>query len=147
VAWGTHSIAFCSENHQTCPPRPAVVPRSQWSLKPWSEVICIGYIGIATCAPNRDDLHAFFAPLYYQILPPLKPCQAAHRAGDTPRPVSGVSVGILTHEAHSFADSLKTYEANGLFNIVSEVIVYVRGGAPKPCHASVFYCPIRISRS
>jgi hypothetical protein len=60
-----------------------------------------------------------------QVIPPLKPCQAAHKAGIAPRVVPGITLGLLTHEAHSFGDSLKTYEDNGLFDVVPEILVYV----------------------
>jgi hypothetical protein len=72
------------------------VPKAQWTLKPWSE--------------DKG---------------PIKPCQAAHAAGVAPKVVDGVTLGLLTHEAVSFADSMETYETNGLFDVVPEILIYV----------------------
>ena len=100
IVWKSYSVHKCRaypEGRNNCQPVPSVVPKAEWSLKPWSEV-----------------------------LPPLTPCQEAHAAGFTARAVKGVSVGILTHESVSFSDALATHESRGLFDIVPEVLIYVR---------------------
>lgn len=99
VVWKSYSVHECRahpEGRNNCQPVPSVVPKAEWSLKPWSEV-----------------------------LPPLTPCQAAHAAGRGARAVNGISVGILTHEPVSFSDALATHEARGLFDIAPEVLIYV----------------------
>ena len=102
VAWASHNLEYCYSpgNEGNCPPRPPVYPKATWTLKPWSE--------------DRG---------------PIKPCQVAAGAGIKARVVDGVTLGLLTHEHVSFADSMETYERNGLFDVVPEVLIYVRGQA------------------
>ena len=99
VRWGVHSIEECykPENRGNCPPRPSVVPRSQWAWRPWSEV-------------RRPETR----------------CQAAARLGSpSGGVVEGLTVGLLTHEPRSFAESMASYERHGLFSAVTEFIVYI----------------------
>ena len=72
------------------------MPKAKFELKPWSE--------------DRG---------------PIKPCQAAHASGIAPKVVDGVTLGLLTHESVSFADSMETYDSNGLFDVVPEILIYV----------------------
>lgn len=78
------------------------MPKAQFTLKPWSEKV-----------------------------PPPSACEAAALRGDKPRKVEGVSVGMLTHEPRSMADSLATYEANGFFDLVPEFMIYINKRRPE----------------
>ena len=77
-------------------PLPAAIPKAEFKLQPWSE----------------------------KVSPPTR-CQADAAKGVAPPKddLAELSVGMLTHEPRSMADSLATYEANGLFDAVPEFLV------------------------
>lgn len=77
------------------------IPKAEWKLKPWS-------------APAE----------------PETPCQAAWRKGERPGIIPDITFGMLTHEPRSMRDSLATYEALGLFDVVDEFLVYVNKRTP-----------------
>ncbi len=104
VRWGAHEAKWCNAqgNAGGCPKRAAPVARASYKSKPWS-------------APAR----------------PLSACQAAWAAGERPKAaLPGLSVGLLTHEPRSFADSMATYEALGLFDVIGEFMIYINKRTP-----------------
>jgi hypothetical protein len=129
VVWKSYDVNKCLQSpygRDHCQPVPTVIPKSDWVLRPWSEVV-----------------------------PPLTPCQAAHRSGvkAKAKAIPGLSVGILTHEgSETFAVSLATYESNGLFDVASEVLIYVRAASrgraascpSGPCFHSAVQVPRRL---
>jgi len=105
VRWGAHEVKWCAipGNEAGCPERVAPVLRSQYKMKPWSEV--------------KD---------------PQTPCQAAWESGERPKtPIAKLSVGLLTHEPVSFRSSMETYETFGLFDVLSEFTIYINKRRPE----------------
>ena len=99
IRWGAHEVKWCAAqgNAGGCPPRGTPVKRADYKPAAWSEV--------------RE---------------PETPCQAAWRGGERPsQPLAELSVGLLTHEPRSFKDSMATYEALGLFDVIGEFTVYI----------------------
>jgi hypothetical protein len=112
VRWGAHEIAWCDApgNAGSCPPRAkALTPVADWVLKPWSEV---------KRPPTACQAAAAAAAALGAAAPPVPP-------------VREVTVGMLTHEPRSMADSLATYEANGLFDLVAEFLIYINKRRPE----------------
>ena len=105
LRWNAHEIAWCyaPANKGSCPVRPSPIPKADFKLRQWSE-------------------------------PPdvVLPCEAAHARGEKPRGiVPGVTIAVLTHEPRSLRDSLATYEANGLFTLTDEFLIYINGRKPE----------------
>jgi hypothetical protein len=105
VRWNAHEVSWCYDpkNLGSCPPRPKVIPKKDFQIQPWS-------------MPADPEL----------------PCQAAWKRGERPPgPVPELTVGLLTHEPRSFRDSMATYEALGLFDVVSEFLIYINKRRPE----------------
>ena len=102
IRWGANEISWCNANRGACTPKPSVIPKAQFTLRPWSGV------------PD-----------------PVLPCQERAKAGQKPPVIPELTVGLLTHEPKSMRDSLATYEAMGLFDVVSEFLVYVNKRRPE----------------
>ena len=72
----------------------AVIPKAQWQWREWTE-------------KKRPETR----------------CQAAARAGTGfSAQLDELTVGLLTHEGNSFAQSMESYERHGLFDIVPECV-------------------------
>ena len=102
VRWGANEIAWCNSNRGACTPKPSVIPKAQFTLRPWT---------------GKPD--------------PVLPCQERAKAGEKPPIIPELTVGLLTHEPKSMRDSLATYEAMGLFDVVGEFLVYVNKRRPE----------------
>lgn len=102
VRWGANEIAWCNSNRGACTPKPSVIPKAKFTLRPWSGV------------PD-----------------PVLPCQERAKTGEKPPIIPELTVGLLTHEPKSMRDSLATYEAMGLFDVVGEFLIYVNKRRPE----------------
>lgn len=51
---------------------------------------------------------------------PESACRAAARRGDKGGFIADLSVGLLTHEPRSFAESMDSYEQHGFFDVIPE---------------------------
>jgi Glycosyl transferase family 2 len=52
-------------------------------------------------------------------------CEAAARMGGKGKMLEDLSVGLLTHEPRSFAESMESYERHGFFDIIPEFLIYI----------------------
>lgn len=104
IRWGAHEISWCYDpkNKGSCPPRPRVIPKSEFKLKEWSE-------------PAE----------------PETPCRAAWKRGEKGQRVKDLTVGLLTHEPRSFRDTMETYEKLGFFDVVEEFLIYINKRRPE----------------
>jgi hypothetical protein len=105
LRWNAHEVSWCyaPANKGSCPPRPTPIPKADFKLKPWSE---------------PPDI--------------VLPCEAAAARGEKPPGiVKDLTFAVLTHEPRSLRDSLATYEANGLFGLTNEFLIYVNGRKPE----------------
>jgi hypothetical protein len=104
IRWGAHEYAWCyaPENRGSCPKKSPVIPKKEYKLKEWSEV-------------KEPDTE----------------CQLAWKRGDPLKPIPNLSVGMLTHEPRSMADTLATYEKWGFFQVVTDFMVYINNRRPE----------------
>ena len=91
------SHCYDDKNFGSCPSRPPVVPVSEFVVKPW--------------APVQD---------------PPRGCKiAADRGVVVTEPIPELTLGLLTHEPVALRTSMATYDALGLFPLISEFIIFI----------------------
>lgn len=108
-----------SIHHTSRRNRPKVIPIAEYTVKPW--------------APTPD---------------PPRGCKiAADRGIVATEPIPDLTVGLLTHEPVALRLSMATYDALGLFPLVSEFIVFINNrcapmgaGAVGPHALPIFLC-------
>ena len=94
--------AHACDRPRATPPRCAAVSKKDFKLQNWSEA----------------------------LVTPLA-CEAAAAAGAKGEVVQELSLGMLTHEPRSMRDTLETYEKGGLFDLVTDFMVYVNKRRPE----------------
>jgi len=104
ASWGAHEISWCFDpkNIGSCPERARPPLKKDYVLKQWSAEVEVE-----------------------------TPCEAAHRLGERPDRITQLTIGLLTHESRAFAESMKTYEALGLFDVVGEFLIYMNKRRPE----------------